>query len=166
MVAASNTGTNDGVVFPASLPTVICIHSASASGMPSSSNQPPRPGRDLAIMGEDVESAWCCGTRDKVGKKQTNLTTRKSGTSVATSVAAGVVALILEFAQQDGPRKRIGSASLYRLRSCNGMYSVLREMSHQEGGYWTITPWMLLNKSSDGPSPANIIKSTVDRWVE
>ncbi|KAH8902471.1 subtilisin-like protein [Coniochaeta sp. PMI_546] len=163
LAAASNNGRSSGILFPANLPTVICIHAASASGVPSSFNHPAVPGKDLAILGEDVEAAWCCGTRDKVGKKQTQYTVRTSGTSVAASIAAGVVALILEFAQQDGTRSSLSADTLYRLKSCSGMYSVLTHMSQGKGDYRNIIPWMLLKASSDANSAANIIKFAIGK---
>lgn len=163
MAAASNAGISDGIPFPANLPTVICIHAATALGEPSPFNPPPMPGKDLSILGENVESAWCCGKRGKVTKEQSRSTMRKGGSSAAAPIAAGVVALILELAHQKGPTGAMDPETLYRLRTYNGVYAVLKEMSVQRRGYWNIVPWNLLKGSSDAMVIANIARWVVER---
>lgn len=151
LAAAANNGTMDVMMFPANLPTVISIHSADGAGKPSDGNPPTMPGKDLSILGEEVESAWCCGPRGAVTDEQAARTKRKSGTSVATPIAAGVVALILELAYQGPDEDREPDGLFYpefmdRLRTYNGVCSLLRGMADRDCNRecLNITPWKLL----------------------
>lgn len=166
--AASNNGTNDGILFPANLPTVICIHAANGYGTPSSHNPAPQPGKDLSILGQFVESAWACGPRRPLNPDETACKRRAFGTSAAAPVAAGFMALILELTYQ-GPaeyRKPGGIFDpelMYRLRTYNGVYSILKAASEPKGGYLNIVPWSLLKRGYQEEQIAHIIKHVLER---
>ncbi|KUJ11431.1 subtilisin-like protein, partial [Mollisia scopiformis] len=89
--AASNNGTQKRVTFPAWLTGVICVHSAMANGAASLFNPDASPPRNFSILGENLKSAWIRSPGNPNAEKV------MSGTSMATPIAAGVAALVLEF---------------------------------------------------------------------
>jgi hypothetical protein len=169
--AASNNGTLLRMTFPALYPTVICMNSASGLGNSSHFNPSlgqSRVGKNLSIIGENVESAWQCGPKlpatettsaGKLVTIPTEYTERKSGTSVATPIAAGVAALVLEFVFQSlaTPSKSLDSGvfdshTFNRLKKLGvfknqQMEVILRYMSRLtiSGSHFNITPWNLLD---------------------
>ncbi|KAJ8120698.1 hypothetical protein ONZ43_g2660 [Nemania bipapillata] len=139
LAAASNDGSLEKVAFPARLNQVLCIYSADGYGSSSLFNPLPSIAEDnFTILGERVESAQLGGLR-----------TRKSGTSVATVIAAGVAALILELGFQ-----RPTKVQEMDLRSYAGIRAMFVAMSREEGTFTTdgrhfIRPWMLLDVNKD-----------------
>jgi hypothetical protein len=103
--------------------------------------------KEFATLGCDVEAF--------VGPGEQGI---KSGTSVASPVAAGIAALILGEAcisrteylsQSEGDRTRnakVYDEKLYRLRTREGMSKVLMSMSIYRDGYNCLRPWKLLHK--------------------
>jgi subtilisin family serine protease len=136
--AASNDGGLSTVAFPASLRQVICVNAYDGYGRPSNFNPEARPGTNLAVLGEFVEAAWPLPRSDAQ-------TVRKAGTSVATPIAAGLAALILEYSRQDGPA---GSRVEHRdqLRHCDEVRKVLQCMSRNVGGFQCLVPGDLFYK--------------------
>ncbi|KAF2872788.1 hypothetical protein BDV95DRAFT_606360 [Massariosphaeria phaeospora] len=132
--AAANHGGNYDRAYPAKHDGVICIHSTDGRGKASGFNPPPlRPSDNFSIVGEAIYSAWPGDDEFK----------RKSGTSFATPVAAGLAAFVLEYGMQnlqDEPEK------LQRLMTCEGMKDVLRLMAVEVGGYQYLRPWELFNR--------------------
>lgn len=101
--AAASNNNNPEVGFPARLPEVICIYSNKTHTERSTFCRRGKEGEtDFSTIGEDVEGAWPLHLND--GKT----TKREDGTSCSTPIAAGVAALILEYATQKGryPVKR------------------------------------------------------------
>jgi subtilisin family serine protease len=147
--AASNFAVNEDVQWPASHDRVICVHAADGLG-----NKHPRnvtqeqPWKEFATLGCDVEAF--------VGPGQQAI---KSGTSVASPVAAGLAALILgevlmnkteyltwlsgDCAQQ----AKVYNEKLYRLRTREGMSNVLMSLSISRDNYNCLRPWKLLHKN-------------------
>lgn len=162
--AASNNGTNDCITFPAREPGVMCIHAADGYGNPSSFTPPPELDKNYTILGEMVESAWCCGPRGEVTPEQVNITKRQDGTSVATPIAAAVMALVLEFAYQPPVKQRLGPDVLDYLKSYNGVDAIFERMSKEgKGEYRNIVPWYLMKARYDPTMAADIIKYLVDK---
>ncbi|EFW99001.1 lipid acyl hydrolase [Grosmannia clavigera kw1407] len=140
LAAASNDGAlEERPAFPARLDQVICVNSADGLGSSSAFNPQPSIAEDnFTILGEKVESA-------KVGSHRV----RKSGTSVATMIAAGVAALVLELSFQ-----RPASMRESDIRSYSGMRAVFAAMSRDTStfstdGRYFIRPWKLLDTEKD-----------------
>lgn len=145
--AASNYGGNEDVQWPASHDSVICVHAAHGKGKSYPLNVGQKyPWKEFATLG--------CGVEAFIGKGESAI---RSGTSVASPVAAGLAALILGEALArkaeyltwvSGIRERqeeVYNEKLYRLRTCEGMSRVLMSMSTLREGYNYLRPWMLLH---------------------
>jgi subtilisin family serine protease len=138
--AASNDGANNQIAYPANQPTVICVNSTDGQGNYSKFSPTSRKNsNDFSTLGEAVESSW----PKHLGKGHTQ---RKSGTSFATPIAAGIAAIVLEYARQKLPEKERAVSS--RLRSCAGMRAVFKLMAEERIGYNYVIPWKLLNQAS------------------
>jgi hypothetical protein len=145
--AASNYAGNEDVQWPASHDRVICVHAADGLGNKYTRNvTQEQPWKEFATLGCDVEAF--------VGPGQQ---ATKSGTSVASPVAAGLAALILgevltkraeylSWIQGDlGQQENAYDKKFYRLRTREGMSRVLMSMSTLRDGYNYLRPWMLLH---------------------
>ncbi|KAK5655304.1 hypothetical protein OQA88_5871 [Cercophora sp. LCS_1] len=102
--AASNTGAFghpvSGPAFPARHSNVFCVFAGDSMGNSIWTNPTPRPNRfNFLALGEAVESAWPRSLGVKPWKK------RKSGTSFATPIMAGLVAAFLLYAYQNKPEE-------------------------------------------------------------
>ncbi|KAL4874978.1 hypothetical protein BJY04DRAFT_211654 [Aspergillus karnatakaensis] len=143
--AASNDGANFGRAFPAQYPSVFCIHSTDGNGNPSDFN-PTASETDVnfSLLGEHVVSHWPAGLN---GHNQ--IVNVKSGTSVATPIAAGLAAAVLSFVRQqdwhiDVESERLG---LWLKRDIS-MEAVFKEMAKRRLGYDYITPHVLFDSGS------------------
>jgi len=151
LCSGSNMGNIRSMTFPASAMGVIAVNSASANGAPSDFNaRSTKPEKRLSILGEKVSSAWLTTLPgDDESTKNAYATHITNGTSVATPIAAGVVALILQLAMIDIPgeedTKKILDEVLPWLQGYEGMMAVLMGMVVEKGGYFNIVPQMLLN---------------------
>jgi subtilisin family serine protease len=138
--AASNSGQLGKITFPARMSQVIQINSADGNGNPSAFNPPPNSYTDnFSTLGEAVNSAWPLYLEERG-------TRRQSGTSVATSIAAGIAALILQYSRQHA--EMLSPSILQRLASPDGMRAIFRYMSAERGIYANIVPWKLLGTGS------------------
>ena len=128
------------MTFPALLPDVICINAANGNGLPLDLNPPARAGKQLAILGENVESAWKCEPGSN------NTLKSKTGTSVATPIAAAVAALMLEIAMMpsNGAAEDIFQRCLPYMRTYLGMTAILGDMAEERNSFLTIFPWKCL----------------------
>lgn len=97
MASASNEGANDVITFPARLPNIICIGSADGKGGRSSFS-PPFPGEEkYSALGEAVLGASPLQEGDDV---ETGRYVRKSGTSTAVAIVAGIVGFLIDYTRQ------------------------------------------------------------------
>lgn len=90
--AAANDGANEREMFPASHEFVFSIRGTNSGGYFQDFNPPPDFDGPTVFgtLGQDVPSAWLSNYPDEV---------YKSGTSVATPIAAGIAATILGYAR-------------------------------------------------------------------
>lgn len=155
MVAAvSNDGDTGPCMWPASLTGVFAIHPARGYGETSATAPLPIVGNDFSILGENVESAWVCGPSEDGKPVNTARTERRSGASVATPIAAGVIALVLELAMQGDPGNQDSHATfagmLPKLKSFDGIREILWSMSRRRDHLnLNIVPWVLLDANLD-----------------
>ncbi|SPO02494.1 uncharacterized protein DNG_05167 [Cephalotrichum gorgonifer] len=119
--AASNAGAHSTApAFPARLSNVFCIYSGDGMGNSAATNLTARRyAPNFLTLGEAVEGA---------GKK------RKSGTSFATPIAAGIAAFLLLYAYQNLPP---GEAR--RFKEYDKMRDLLFHLSIERGGYNVIS---------------------------
>ncbi|KAK4063619.1 hypothetical protein Trihar35433_8327 [Trichoderma harzianum] len=160
LAAASNGGGNDGIAFPANQREVICVFATDGKGNPSPFNptftSEMDDGSYFSTLGEAVEVHQLPEPGRAACAK-----IRKSGTSFATPIAAGIVANLLDYAKA---KKNIGEENLRRLHSFSGMISVLKLLAPKKrGGHNYICPWMLWEDKSAKTRErhADIIRSKI-----
>jgi subtilisin family serine protease len=131
--AASNDGKNrpDGVSWPASDVNVICVHSADGHGNPSTFTPAAQDSKRIMVLGECVKSAWPEHLQSANGHKL------MSGTSCAAPIAAGIAALVLDYA-----RGFLTPEEWRKLRRIGSMRKVFMSMADETGsGYWWTMHW-------------------------
>lgn len=143
LAAASNDGTRRLMTYPASRGHgIIAVNSATGDGSTSRFNPPLGGEKNFSIIGEEVQSSWVHNT-----------TRILSGTSVATPVAAGVTALLLEIAIKQDVLSGGGPEVLERcVKRYGGITALLKSMSSAEkkdDKYSNILPWQLLALDED-----------------
>jgi subtilisin family serine protease len=142
LAAASNSGVNPRfpISFPASVRQVICVHSSDGNGNPSARNPPATPDCNLSILGEGVAAAWPCHLYTE---RNDNLRVA-SGSSVAAPIAAGLAALIIEYASQGGEVPEVVSRWT-RIRHSDEMRKMFRSIARERTGYQSICPSSLFD---------------------
>jgi hypothetical protein len=140
--AASNNKANEEnpIGYPARVKEyVVCINSSSGQDVRSSFSPHGQVGREnFSTVGESVEAAWPLELNNGQNLK------RRSGTSCATPIAAGIAALILEYSRQIGFPKIQHSQ---RLKQLPGMKKVLFECMtarNTDRTYNYLKPWTFL----------------------
>lgn len=143
--AASNYGDNQQESWPARHPQVMCIHAADGMGNKYRRNPTPRMGNDnFSVLGVEVSGRW----RDNTDK-------RKSGTSVATPIAAGIATIFIEFMRSmkteylELDERRFSDAEydyyVRRLTNYSKMRALFDAMTGEvRDGYCPIKPSILL----------------------
>ncbi|CZR60317.1 uncharacterized protein PAC_10213 [Phialocephala subalpina] len=158
LAAASNEGGNNNIAWPARLAQVICIYATDSLGNRCDFTPTDSPRDDnFAVLGEAVKSCWPPHKR-QAGE------VRKSGTSTATPIAAGIAAIVLEYVnlvlpQWDRELSKNDAEMLRKLRSSAGMSTVFRQMAKRNrGGYDYVVPWDFLDtKKYKGSTVCDII---------
>lgn len=149
--AASNSGLNKPVAFPANCAPVICVHSANGFGVPSHFTPVPVDGdHNFAVLGEAVRSSWPVSRGEGHEKRQW-------GSSTSTPILAAIAALVLEFVNQ----KPSLTANELRLRSPKGITRVLLAMSMNRYGYNIVMPWKILDACDGRDESQSRISNTL-----
>ncbi|SPO04606.1 uncharacterized protein DNG_07291 [Cephalotrichum gorgonifer] len=140
--AASNDGKNrpGGVAWPASKTGVFCIHSADGYGNASSFTPSPRDNKRIMVLGECVKSAWPEKLKAAGDHKL------MSGTSCAAPIAAGIAAVVLDYA-----RDFLDQREWDRLRTYDSMLRMFDKLRDGDAttGYWWIRHWTLFDSDKD-----------------
>ena len=100
LASASNEGANDTIAFPARLESVFCIGSADGKGSRSSFSPPFMGEEKYSTLGEAVLGAHLINDDNDDGNGETRIHSRRSGTSTAVVIAAGIVALLIDYTRQ------------------------------------------------------------------
>jgi hypothetical protein len=140
--AASNDGKNrpGGVAWPAHDDSVICVHSGDGGGNPSKFTPEARDGMRVMVLGECVNSA------SPPHLKHLGDHHLMSGTSCAAPIAAGIAALILDYAK--GFLEQHEWEKLRRVSSIRRMFGRMKDpMSQSE--YWWIKHWAWFQPKRD-----------------
>lgn len=154
LASASNEGANSRIAFPASLNYVFCIGSADGKGS-CSSFSPPFVGEEkYSALGEFVLGA-CPLPLD--GQADEFEYSRRSGTSTAVAVAAGIVAFLIDYTRQFMERGT-GADNWENLRK---IFLKMSEVTTEES-YRYISPKYLFSTSND---VKGIIKSVISRPI-
>ncbi|KAK1967662.1 subtilisin-like protein [Colletotrichum sublineola] len=124
--AASNSGGNSREMFPANLADVFSVRETNGLGAFSDTNPPVDLDGPVVFgtLGKEVPSAWLSSHDGNVAK---------SGSSVATAVAAGIAALLMTIADVGVADSNLKAADALKLRTKPGMLEVLKEMSQPMG---------------------------------
>jgi hypothetical protein len=134
LAAASNEGGNDLRAYPANQRKVICVNCTDGKGNDSGLNPSPVVSDDnFSTLGVAVESSW------------KGVTLRKSGTSYAAPIAAGIAASFLDYARY---KLEMTEEEWEWLYSCDGMREIFRLMSQKRCSYDYIAPWILWKEAA------------------
>ena len=133
--AASNEGRNRGIVWPARETSVMCVHSGDGNGTRSSFTPSSQDGMKIMALGECIKSA---------SPPHLNLPDDEgymSGTSCATPIAAGIAAIILDYA-----RGFLEDEKWEDLRQTTSMRRMFEKIKDENlADYWWIRHWELFH---------------------
>jgi hypothetical protein len=152
LASASNEGANHTISFPARLDNVFCIGSADGKGSRSSFNPPFMGEEKYSALGEAVLGAWPLQNDNEV---ESGCFSRKSGTSTAVVIAAGIVSLLIDFTRQFMERGK-GADNWENLRK---IFIKMSEATAEES-YRYLAPKYLFGISKDVEA---LIKSVIRR---
>ena len=145
--AASNSGLNEPEMFPARHQCVISIRGTNSRGEFQDFNPPrgSRAGTVIGTLGLDVPAAALIdATSNKSGEVY------KSGTSVATAVAAGLAALLRGYVEGQEAKGTYHIVKA-KLRTQEGMLAMFESIAQESSspGYLYIAPWALCGINDD-----------------
>lgn len=175
IAAASNVGgdTVDARSWPAARrDNVMCIYATEGKGHPYDDN--PKWATDahrLAILGVMVPVWDVMSSNDSI----TNRVTHRSGTSIASPIAAGVAACVLSFvwrteglylSSREGDTATASArlaAAKTRLLRASGMSEIFWRMTRQDttDHYHFVHPWKLFHQGTN----ATTLINNIVRWL-
>jgi hypothetical protein len=138
--AASNSGVHSATpAFPARMNNVFCVYAGDGMGNPAPTTPSPRNNRyNFMTLGEAVESAW---PRD-LCKPPWKM--RKSGTSFAVPIAAGIAAFMLLYVMHT-----LAPADAIKFKEFDKMQDLLFHLSNERRGYNVLTLVEFFGRSSE-----------------
>lgn len=151
--AASNSGGNLEVKYPARKDEVICVYATDGSGNPfkKNPNTMTSSGFHFATLGVGVKSSWPRKLQDTPLKPTEPSERRQTGTSFATPIVAGIAACIIEFAVvQNLPEDLLGV-----LKTRQGMQKTISKLMVDENlrsGLHYIHPWKMFTNDRSNES--------------
>ena len=148
--AASNSGGNLEVKYPARKDEVICVYATDGSGNAFKKNPNNLTSSSLhfATLGVGVKSSWPKSLHNpplQIGEASER---RQTGTSFATPILAGIAACIIEFAIV----QNLSDELLEVLKSRQGMQKTLLKLMVDDtlrSGLHYIHPWKMFEKERD-----------------
>lgn len=142
LAAASNEGDLNEVAFPARLyEYVICIGATTGYGAIADLNASDPDFQNYATLGIAVPGASLKGMWYR-----SNPTELRNGTSTATPIAAGIAALLIDYASRNDCKLKKGH---------EGMLKLFAKLSRHKDTYRVLAPWQLINDPT-------IIKKTIE----
>jgi hypothetical protein len=141
--AASNFGANEKEMFPASHESVISIRGTNPEGTFEDFNPARNPdeARVYGTLGFDVPSAGLSAQADEI---------YKSGTSVATPIAAGMAAMLLGYVNGKSNKSTFQHVKR-KLQTRRGMLAMFKSMAMptMHEGYFYVAPWSFAGISDE-----------------
>jgi len=132
--AASNDGKNQPRTFPATMQQeVICIHAADGNGNDGGINPDAEDAFNFTTLGIAIPSPRFHG----------HDLAYKSGTSFATPIAAGMAAVLLDFARRTTYLKDDVKNGLRTIRGTQEMFKLMSIPDGTSGKYRYVAPWLL-----------------------
>jgi hypothetical protein len=135
--------------------TVFCISATDALGNKLATTPPAQTGKEnLSVIGAGINSAWVSEQME-----------RKSGTSFATPIAAGLAALALEYANQRNTATpgAFSNQDLKTLHTREGMATILKRMGKPKAGSFRfLRPWALWGDKSRRKTHDRVIAAMTD----
>lgn len=160
--AASNKGHNHPVPYPARRSNeVLCIYATDGLGNPYDGNptELETSAYHFATLGIAINSKWP-EQKGKISERSGER--RKTGTSYATPIAAGIAAYILDFASVNG----IDKESYRMLRSRDGMEAIFaKHLTDKIGKLDYIFPWKLFAEHRKDEAIILLIEDTLGKWI-
>lgn len=153
--AAGNEGCLEKVAFPARLLDVMSIFATTARNERWELNPSPEPlTSNFAILGVDIEFP------------DTGI---RSGTSLATAIAAGFAGSIINFSRQ--PVDEVSNDGWDQLDICSWkeMQKIFSRLSDQNGGYDCIRPWKILDdvpKTGERGYKRKKLRDILAKWTQ
>lgn len=142
--AASNSGGNRDVKYPARKDEVICVYATDGSGNPFKGNPTTMISSSFhfATLGEGVKSTWPRKLQDPPPGPDEPSERRQTGTSFATPIVAAIAACIIEFAVV----QNLSEDLLRVLKTRQGMQkTILRLMVDERSGLHYVHPWKMFS---------------------
>ncbi|KAG8422122.1 hypothetical protein J3459_010707 [Metarhizium acridum] len=145
--AASNAGGLGTISWPAKAQDVICVHALDGYGNGTNFTPSPRPhNHNFAAPGVSIEGYW--PTHLSPSRKPFQY---MSGTSCATPIVAGILAVLLEYVRKHETKYGYYADLFKRLREKEGVVTILGKMTSTEkrNKYQFLEPWKLLDAQDE-----------------
>ncbi|KAL5320481.1 hypothetical protein ACEPPN_011286 [Leptodophora sp. 'Broadleaf-Isolate-01'] len=166
--AASNSGGNLEVKYPARKDEVTCVYATDGSGNPFDKNPNTMTSSSFhfASLGVGVKSSWPRDLQNPPLKAGEPSERRQTGTSFATPIVAGIAACIIEFAIVHN----LSEDLLGVLKTRQGMQKTFSKFMVDEtprSGLHYIHPWKMFTNDRDDESVLLVqLSPCIDGYLE